>query len=137
MESIWKKTLRFGDYNIYWWAYPVGVVVCLLDRWFDIQYDSLKWDAKRAKRVIDRYFKTHAYECLNDGSLYYDFSQGNAMLVCSAGRKDREWASKYRNRLLEYLEDEYQIDGYAKTIEVDTEWIDEGMIVRFIPMNFS
>jgi hypothetical protein len=59
------------------------------------------------------------------------------MLVCSAGRKDREWASKYRNRLLEYLEDEYQIDGYAKTIEVDTEWIDEGMIVRFIPMNFS
>lgn len=113
-KSIWKKTIPFRGYNIYWWVYPIGVVSVLIHERHIRHYASLKWDEKKAKEMADRYF---GKVCdIDEEGLWFCEACSDHCFVRHARRRDRAWLTRYGYHMKVYIFDTYEIAGYEKRI---------------------
>lgn len=111
---IWERTLPFYSYNIYWWAYPVGVIFALIDMAHNHYYNSLKWDEKKAKKMADRYF---GKVCdIDDEGLWLCVDWGDYCFAHVAHGWDRAWLARYGYKMKWYIFEDYEIEGYEKEI---------------------
>jgi hypothetical protein len=122
-NPIWKRTIPFCRYNIYWWAYPVGVIVALIDMAHNHWYDSMKWSEARAKKMADRYF---GKVCdIDEEGLWLCAQWGDYCFAHHAHWWDRAWLARYGYQMKQYIFDTYEIEGYEKEINslYDEKWV--------------
>lgn len=129
-NPIWKKTIPFCGYNIYWWAYPIGVIFALIDKLQNHHYDSMKWSEAKAKKMADRYF---GKVCdIDEEGLWLCMEWGDYCFAHRAHWWDRAWLSRYGYKMKQYIFDTYEIEGYEKKInphEPAPAWYDEDWVL--------
>lgn len=115
--------VRIGNDRVYIWALPLYGFVILADKFDNWKYNRLIWDEAKAQKVLD-YALPKTLEYIAEEDAYYFNTCWNL------GKKNvpwylRSWASKFANKLTDYLVDTYQKDGYEKEfIEDDYDnWV--------------
>ena len=124
----WKKKLMIRikpNYEFYFFFLPIAIPIIIRDKISDYIYHRLKWDEKRAEKVLNKTLpKILSFD--EDGpNCYYSLRWGAYPLANKAPKFDKRWARKFSIRLLDYLKDEYENKDYTKKIEYDgyEEWV--------------
>lgn len=118
-----KYLVRIGNDRVYIWALPLYGLMVLADKFDNWKYNRLVWDADKAQKALD-YALPHVLEYIADEDAYYFNTCWNL------GKKNvpwylRSWASKFANKITDYLVNTYQKDGYKKEYfeDYDYNWV--------------
>lgn len=106
-----------GRYEVYLWALPLYPLFLLSEKIKDWQYERLVFTEERANRVLD-YALPRVLEYIAEEDAYYFNTCWNL------GKKNvpwhlRAWTRKFHSKLIDFLIDTYQKDGYKKEYEKD------------------
>lgn len=113
-KSIWEKKIPFCGYDIYWWAYPVGMIFVLIHELHIRHYASLKWDEEKAKKMADRYF---GKVCdIDEQGLWFCMDWGDRCFATHCYGWNRTWLIRYGYEMKLYIYNTYEIEGYKKEI---------------------
>ena len=108
-----------------WWCVPIipfAVAVVKIDDWWRHR-DT--WSDRKANRVImAKLAKCAVIE--EDGAIVYCMRDWGHWFSTTAKLIDRPFATKYNDSIANYLKNEFELDGYTKTVErdeYDNDWI--------------
>lgn len=118
-QSFWKYRIKTENYYILWWALPVAIPYIAYDKLKKLIYDKTPWSDERAKKVLDRVLSKEltlttdetGKECYMLFSNRVDFT-----IKKNVSLRDRYWTEKFIYTLTNYLNDNYEIDGYKKEV---------------------
>lgn len=122
-ESRKKETkrIKYKECEFYWYVMPVAVplyhLVKTMDDFNEWKYNRMVWNEKIADKVIETVLpKIGDY---HDGAIWYSTEWWDTIWYNNAPLRYRKWASKHRNKLKEYIVEEYNPVGFEKIVEED------------------
>lgn len=120
-----NKTSAIKDFKK-WWGnngykvmrvilFPIWICAWAYEKIKDYNWKNTTFSAARAKEFCDWYLPRHINKTEN-GYYYYNNGYGFGK---ARRRKDKVFVSKYKYDLLQYIKNEYEIEGYTKRV-IDT-----------------
>ena len=120
--------LHTKNYSYYIWALPLLPFVILVDYIKHWYYNRLIWSNERAIKVLNKALPKIIEWVEEDKSFYYCMDWGTSQLYNRAPFFSRKWARKFAWKLHRFIKEEFEIEGYKKSIETDNY---EEVWVRF------
>lgn len=120
--------LHTKNYSYYIWALPLLPFVILVDYIKHWYYNRLIWSNERAIKVLNKALPKIIEWVETDKSFYYCMDWGTSQLYNRAPFFSRKWARKFAWKLHRFIKEEFEIEGYKKSIETDNY---EEVWVRF------
>lgn len=120
--------LHTKNYSYYIWALPLLPFVILVDYIKHWYYNRLIWSNERAIKVLNKALPKIIEWVEADKSFYYCMDWGTSQLYNRAPFFSRKWARKFAWKLHRFIKEEFEIEGYKKSIETDNY---EEVWVRF------
>lgn len=111
--------LHTKKYSYYIWALPLLPFVILIDYIKDWHYNRLIWSNERAIKVLNKTLPKIIEWVEEDKSFYYSMDWGTSQLYNRAPFFSRKWARKFARKLHCFIKEEFEIEGYNKSIEID------------------
>ena len=120
-------TIKTKYHEYYWWVAPV-IPFFELHAWIEHQrYERMKWDAKRATKLLNKYILPKTLERVEEEkAFYYCMNWGNAYTFKNlVPRWHFRWVSHYCYAIRDFIEDGYENPDYIKSVvkEYDETWI--------------
>lgn len=120
------------NYQIPLWVLPITPFVIGISKLHDWFYDRIKWDERKATKVLNHVLpKILDYD--KDEDAYYYCMDWGYNLWHKAPLKYRCFAHKYYVQLHSFIKNKYVVKGYCKSVINDgyDEW------VEFRPIRFK
>ena len=120
-----KKTYKFKSYYTeYIILYPLMIIVYYWNKIFEIWENSLKWNDKKTEKILAYAFPKIAEVNKEEGSIgRYIRSWGVYVKEWHVKWYHKDYCSKYNQRIITYLIEQFEIDGFVKEVTVeDKEW---------------
>lgn len=120
--------LHTKNYSCYIWALPLLPFVIFIDYIKDWYYNRLIWSNERAIKVLNKALPKIIEWVEEDKSFYYCMDWGTYQLYNNAPFFSRKWTRKFARKLQRFIKEDFEIEGYKKSIEIDNY---EEVWVRF------
>lgn len=120
-----KKVYKFKEWKTeYIILYPLMIVVYYGDKLFETWKNSLKWSDKKTEKILAYAFPKTAEINKEKGTIgKYIRSWGVYVKNWRVKWYHKNYCSKYNTRIITYLIEQFEIDGFTKEVDVeDTEW---------------
>lgn len=121
------------NYQIPPWVLPIAPFVIGISKLSDWFYDHIKWDERKAVKVLNHVLPKILDYDKDEDAYYYCMSWGTYNLWHKAPLRYRCFAYKYDFKLPPFIKDKYMAKGYCKSIINNgyEEW------VEFRPIGFK
>nr|DAG87220.1 MAG TPA: hypothetical protein [Herelleviridae sp.] len=121
------------NYQIPLWALPIAPIVIGVSKLSDWFYDHIKWDERKATKVLNHVLPKILDYDKDEDAYYYCMDWGTYILWHEAPLRYRRFVYKYEFKLHSFIKDKYMAKGYCKSIINDDyeEW------VEFRPIGFK
>lgn len=108
----------------FFWAVPLMMIMYHLEQWCEAIKYGAKWSDKRTERILSHAFLKGAHINSQEGKIYRYFCTW-CFYWCNYCRPwDRWYCNKYNSTITKYLREQFEMDGYTKTVEDEDngEW---------------
>lgn len=128
LSRVTHHTTTFHGVECYTLLLPLAAPLVLLDEWKSNYINNLVWDEARAKRYLDKWFlKIFDY---NDNTFsYYEGWHTSAIRPAALLRpwywSERMFEEKFRNNIIDFMFNKYEVEGMKKTVVPDEDELDE------------
>ncbi len=121
------------NYQIPLWALPIAPIIIGISKLSDWFYDRIKWDERKAIKVLNHVLPKILDYDKNEDAYYYCMDWGTYNLWHKAPLRYRRFVYKYDVQLQSFIKDKYAVKGYCKSVINDgyDEW------VEFRPIGFK
>ena len=127
-SRIWNHTTTFHDTELRTVFFPLGVVAVLLDEQRIKYIQSIPWSEARAKRYLDKWF-LKIFDYNHNTFYYYEGWHTSAIRPYALLRpwhwSERMFEEKYRNNIINFMFNKYEVEGMEKTIVSDEDELDD------------
>ena len=101
-----------GYDNVFWYEIPF-LPLRILSDW---RYERMKWDEKKATKVLDKILPMNLEWVPEDNAFYYCMDWDACGLISKTPFYYKKWVRKFRYKLHQFIAEGYQNAGYNKTI---------------------
>lgn len=122
------------NYQIPFWVLPIVPIVISISKLSDWFYDRIKWDERKATKVLNHVLPKILDYDEDEDAYYYCMDWGTYNLRHKAPLRYRRFVYKYDFKLHSFIKDGYMAKGYTKSViknYCDDEW------VEFRPIRFK
>lgn len=127
-SCIVKHTTAFHGVECYTLLLPLAVPFVLLDEWKSNYIHNLTWDEARAKRYLDKWF-LKIFDYGDNTFSYYEGWHTSAIRPAALLRpwhwSERMFEEKFRNNIIDFMFNKYEVEGMKKTVVPDDDELDE------------
>lgn len=111
--------IRGKKYSYYIWALPIVPFVIAYDKASEWAYNRRKWNEATACKVLDHVLPYKLEWVEEDNAFYYCMDWDYNNLWRKAPLYLRKWAMKFDYKMHKFIEEDYQKEGYSKSVEKD------------------
>ena len=112
---------NIAGYNYLRWYEIPFVPFMLLSDW---RYKRMKWDEKKATKVLDKILPMNLEWVPEDNAFYYGMDWDACGLVSKTPFYYKKWVRKFRYKLHQFIAEGYQNADYNKTVIDDyDQWV--------------
>lgn len=127
-SRVWNHSTTFHGRKCRTIFFPLCVADILLDEQRVKYIQSIPWSEARAKRYLDKWFlKIFNYN--HETFCYYEGWHTSAIRPYALLRpwhwRERMFEEKYRNNIIDFMFNKYEVEGMKKTIVPDDDELDE------------
>lgn len=109
-----------GYNNVFWYEIPF-VPLRILSDW---RYKRMKWDEKKATKVLDKILPMNLEWVPEDNAFYYCMDWDAYGLISKTPFYYKKWVKKFYYKLHQFIAEGYQNAGYNKTVINDyDQWV--------------
>ena len=127
-SRVWNHSTTFHGTKCRTIFLPLGVVVTLLDEQRIKYIQNIPWNEERAKRYLDKWF-LKIFDYNSEAFSYYEGWNSSAIRPSALLRPwhwcERMFEEKYRNNIIDFMFNKYEIEGMKKTVVPDDDELDE------------
>lgn len=128
LHRVTHHTTVFHGVECYTMLLPLAAPQILLDEWESKYIHNLVWDEARAKRYLDKWFlKIFNYN--HNTFYYYEGWHTSAIRPYALLRPwhwgERMFEEKFRNNIIDFMFNKYEVEGMKKTIVPDEDELNE------------
>ena len=127
-SRVWNHTTTFHGTKCRTVFLPLGVVATLLDEQRIKYIQNIPWSEERAKRYLDKWF-LKIFDYNSEVFSYYEGWHSSAIRPSALLRPwhwcERMFEEKYRNNIIDFMFNKYEVEGMKKTIVPDDDELDE------------
>lgn len=127
-SSIWNHSTTFHGTKCRTIFLPLGVVDILLDEQRVKYIQRISWSEERAKRYLDKWF-LKIFDYNHNTFYYYEGWHTSAIRPYALLRpwhwSERMFEEKYRNNIIDFMFNKYEVEGMKKTIVPDEDELDD------------
>lgn len=122
-KSKERKVYKFKDLQTNHIAlYPLMVIVHYSDVLRERRFKKLVWNEERTERILNYIFPKIA-EISDDGNTISKWiNTWRFWFDDNAKFYDKKYCRKFKNEILDYLFNRYEIEGYNKEVITEYEW---------------
>ena len=104
-------------YQFHVLLFPIAIPIMIIEQIENYYYSKLKWEDRNPDKVIDKILlKELRY---NSGKNEYYCNMDWVLMKEHAPLFSKKWSSKFYFKLKDYLQHEYEKEGYIKSFEDD------------------
>lgn len=127
-SRIWNHSTMFHGRECRTIFLPLCVVDILLDEQRIKYIQSIPWSEARAKRYLDKWF-LKIFDYNHNTFYYYEGWHTSAIRPYALLRpwhwSERMFEEKYRNNIIDFMFNKYEVEGMKKTIVPDEDELDD------------
>ena len=127
-SRVWNHSTTFHGTKCRTIFLPLGVVDILLDEQRVKYIQSIPWSEERAKRYLDKWF-LKIFDYNSEAFSYYEGWNSSAIRPSALLRPwhwcERMFEEKYRNNIIDFMFNKYEVEGMKKTVVPDDDELDE------------
>lgn len=127
-SRVWNHSTTFHGTKCRTIFLPLGVVVTLLDEQRIKYIQNIPWNEERAKRYLDKWF-LKIFDYNSEAFSYYEGWNSSAIRPSALLRPwhwcERMFEEKYRNNIIDFMFNKYEVEGMKKTVVPDDDELDE------------
>ena len=127
-SRVWNHSTTFHGTKCRTIFLPLGVVDILLDDQRVKYVQSIPWNEERAKRYLDKWF-LKIFDYNSEAFSYYEGWNSSAIRPSALLRPwhwcERMFEEKYRNNIIDFMFNKYEVEGMKKTVVPDDDELDE------------
>lgn len=127
-SRIWNHSTTFHGTKCRTIFLPLGVVDILLDEQRVKYIQRISWSEERAKRYLDKWF-LKIFDYNHNTFYYYEGWHTSAIRPYALLRpwhwSERMFEEKYRNNIIDFMFNKYEVEGMKKTIVPDEDELDD------------
>lgn len=127
-SRVWNHTTTFHGRACRTIFLPLCVVDILLDEQRVKYIQSIPWSEARAKRYLDKWF-LRIFDYNDNTFSYYEGWHTSAIRPAALLRPwhwcERMFEEKFRNNIIDFLFNKYEVEGMKKTVVPDEDELDE------------
>ena len=127
-SRVWNHSTTFHGTKCRTVFLPLGVVVTLLDEQRIKYIQNIPWSEERAKRYLDKWF-LKIFDYNSEAFSYYEGWNSSAIRPSALLRPwhwcERMFEEKYRNNIIDFMFNKYEVEGMKKTVVPDDDELDE------------
>lgn len=127
-SRVWNHSTTFHGTKCRTIFLPLGVVDILLDEQRVKYVQSIPWNEERAKRYLDKWF-LKIFDYNSEAFSYYEGWNSSAIRPSALLRPwhwcERMFEEKYRNNIIDFMFNKYEVEGMKKTVVPDDDELDE------------
>lgn len=127
-SRIWNHSTTFHGRACRTIFLPLCVVDILLDEQRIKYIRNIPWSEERAKRYLDKWF-LKIFDYNSEAFSYYEGWNSSAIRPSALSRPwhwcERMFEEKYRNNIIDFMFNKYEVEGMKKTIVPDDDELDE------------
>ena len=127
-SRVWNHSTTFHGTKCRTIFLPLGVVVTLLDEQRIKYIQNIPWSEERAKRYLDKWF-LKIFDYNSEAFSYYEGWNSSAIRPSALLRPwhwcERMFEEKYRNNIIDFMFNKYEVEGMKKTVVPDDDELDE------------
>ena len=127
-SRVWNHSTTFHGTKCRTIFLPLGVVDILLDEQRVKYVQSIPWNEERAKRYLDKWF-LKIFDYNSEAFSYYEGWNSSAIRPSALLRPwhwcERMFEEKYRNNIIDFMFNKYEVKGMKKTVVPDDDELDE------------
>ena len=116
------RRFNIAGYNdVFWYEIPL-VPLRVLSDW---RYERMKWDEKKATKILDKILPMKLEWVPEDNAFYYCMEWNAAYgLISKAPFYYKKWVKKFYYKLHQFIAEGYQNADYNKTVIDDyDQWV--------------
>ena len=125
---VWNHSTTFHGTKCRTIFIPLCVVDILLDEQRVKYIQSIPWSEERAKRYLDKWF-LKIFDYNSESFSYYEGWNSSAIRPSALLRPwhwcERMFEEKYRNNIIDFMFNKYEVEGMKKTVVPDDDELDE------------
>ena len=115
------RRFNIAGYNYLRWYEVPFVPFMLLSDW---RYKRMKWDEKKATKVLNKILPDKLEWISEDNAFYYGMDWDACGLVSKTPFYYKKWVRKFRYKLHQFIAEGYQNADYNKTVsDAYGEWV--------------
>lgn len=107
---------------------PLCVITILFDEQKNKYIQSIQWSEAHAKRYLDKWF-LKIFKYRNNTFCYYAGWHSSAIRPSALFRPwhwcERMFEEKYRNNIINFMFEKYEVEGMKKTVAPDEDELDD------------
>ena len=127
-SRVWNHSTTFHDTECRTIFLSLCVVDILLDEQKIKYIQSIPWSEERAKRYLDKWF-LKIFDYNSEVFSYYEGWHSSAIRPSALLRPwhwcERMFEEKYRNNIIDFMFNKYEVEGMKKTVVPDDDELDE------------
>lgn len=127
-SRIMNHTTTFHGLEYCTLLLPLAAPFVLLDEWKSNYIHNLTWDEARAKRYLDKWF-LKIFDYRDNTFSYYEGWHTSAIRPHALLRPwhwgERMFEEKFRNNIIDFMFNKYEVEGMEKTVVPDEDELDE------------
>ena len=127
-SRVWNHSTTFHGTKCRTIFLPLCVVDILLDEQKIKYIQSIPWSEERAKRYLDKWF-LKIFDYNSEAFSYYEGWNSSAIRPSALLRPwhwcERMFEEKYRNNIIDFMFNKYEVEGMKKTVVPDDDELDE------------
>lgn len=127
-SRIWNHSTTFHDRACRTIFLPLCVVDILLDEQRIKYIQNIPWSEARAKHYLDKWF-LKIFDYNHNTFYYYEGWHTSAIRPYALLRpwhwSERMFEEKYRNNIIDFMFNKYEVEGMKKTIVPDEDELDD------------
>ena len=127
-SRVWNHSTTFHGTKCRTIFLPLCVVDILLDEQRVKYVQSIPWNEERAKRYLDKWF-LKIFDYNSEAFSYYEGWNSSAIRPSALLRPwhwcERMFEEKYRNNIIDFMFNKYEVEGMKKTVVPDDDELDE------------
>lgn len=127
-SRVWNHSTTFHGIQFRTIFFPLVVIAILLDEQRIKYIQNIPWSEARAKRYLDRWF-LKIFDYNHNTFYYYEGWHTSAIRPYALLRpwhwSERMFEEKYRNNIIDFMFNKYEVEGMKKTIVPDEDELDD------------
>ena len=127
-SRVWNHSTTFHGTKCRTIFLPLCVVDILLDEQRIKYIQNIPWNEERAKRYLDKWF-LKIFDYNSEAFSYYEGWNSSAIRPSALLRPwhwcERMFEEKYRNNIIDFMFNKYEVEGMKKTVVPDDDELDE------------